>query len=102
MILQHYKQHPVPDNEDSDDAARDREVRADMGVRYDTLVRTEPWRRDLLAFLYHPYTELIIFALILVSISMLVIEVTVFDEAAAAGWGCCWGARTGCSSGPTW
>lgn len=85
MILQHYKQHPVPDNEDSDDAARDREVRADMGVRYDTLVRTEPWRRDLLAFLYHPYTELIIFALILVSISMLVIEVTVFDDG-SGGW----------------
>ena len=83
MILQHYQQGR--DDETSDQQAREREVQADMGVRYEALVRTEPWRRKLLGFLYHPITELTIFALILVSIGLLVGEITLTDSA-TGGW----------------
>lgn len=81
MILQdgHY------DEQVTDQQARDNEVQADMGVRYEVLVRTEPWRRRLLTILYHPVTELTIFALILISIALLVAEISMSHEG-AGGW----------------
>jgi voltage-gated potassium channel len=86
MILQHYNQRPRSEGgEPTDKQSRDREVEVDMGIGYDELVRTEPWRRKLLSVLYHPYTELTIFALILASIGLLVAEVTVSDDT-SGGW----------------
>lgn len=69
----------------TDRQMRDHEVRLEMGVHYDTLARTAPWRRRLLGFLYHPITELVIFFLILTSIGLLVAEITTV-ESASAGW----------------
>ncbi|MDG1479428.1 MAG: ion transporter [Myxococcota bacterium] len=69
----------------TDRQMRDREVRMEMGVNYQALARTAPWRRRLLSFLYHPTTELMLFALILLSIGLLVAEVTTV-ETASAGW----------------
>jgi voltage-gated potassium channel len=69
----------------TDQQMRDREVRMEMGVNYQTLARTAPWRRRLLSFLYHPTTELLLFALILVSVGLLVAEV-ITVETASAGW----------------
>lgn len=81
MILQ-----DGPYNEQvTDRQARDNEVQADMGVGYEALVRTEPWRRKLLAILYHPVAELIIFALILISIGLLVTEISMSTDG-AGGW----------------
>ncbi|MEL6348354.1 MAG: hypothetical protein AAFV53_34910, partial [Myxococcota bacterium] len=69
----------------TDQRLRDREVEVDMGVAYDHLARTAPWRRRLLSFLYHPVTELFIFALILISIGLLVVEITSSDTS-SGGW----------------
>ena len=69
----------------TDREMRDHEVRVEMGVNYDSLARTAPWRRKLLGFLYHPVTELTIFLLILTSIGLLVAEITTV-ETASAGW----------------
>jgi len=69
----------------TDRQMRDHEVRLEMGVHYDTLARTAPWRRKLLGFLYHPATELVIFFLILISIGLLVMEIATV-ESASAGW----------------
>ena len=60
----------------TDRQMRDHEVRLEMGVHYDTLARTAPWRRRLLGFLYHPLTELVIFFLILTSLGLLVADLS--------------------------
>ena len=63
----------------TDQELREREVQADMGLDFSALARTAPWRRRLLTLLYHPYTELLIFGLILTSIGLLIAEISVVD-----------------------
>ncbi|MFT5685211.1 MAG: voltage-gated potassium channel [Myxococcota bacterium] len=69
----------------TDRQMRDHEIRMEMGVNYDSLARTAPWRKRLLSFLYHPVTELVVFGLILVSIGLLIAEITTVENA-SAGW----------------
>jgi len=70
---------------ETDEDLRWREVRHDMGESYQHVASASPIKRRVFELLYHPITELLIFALIVASVTLLAIEVA-HPEWESAGW----------------
>lgn len=59
-----------------DEDIRQLEVRQDLGANYDSIARDSVLKRRIFEWIYDPKTEMSIFALIIISILILVIEVS--------------------------
>lgn len=68
-----------------DEKERWNNIRADLGVNYTNVAAQSSFKRKLFEFIYDPRTELAIFALIVASVTMLVVEVSLPDRG-PVGW----------------
>lgn len=64
---------------------RQRDIRADLGANYEAIARSSPIKRKIFEFIYAPKVEIGIFLLIILSIVLLVIEVSLPVEG-TIGW----------------
>lgn len=55
---------------------RQREIRGDLGANYDAIARSSPLKRRIFEFVYSPRVEIAIFFLIVISILLLIVEVS--------------------------
>lgn len=67
------------------EALRQKEIRGDMGANYETIARDSSFKRKVFDFMYHPATEILIFLLIIISVVMLIVEVSLPDDGSPAG-----------------
>lgn len=68
-----------------DDEVHWQEIRAELGVNQATLERQSPLKRKIMAFVYNPKTEITLLLFILLSIILLIIEVSMPSKG-PPGW----------------